>query len=46
MTLPEYPPLFRNPQANAALQKTIAQHFVRTGALETAHIFSEVGPNY
>lgn len=34
--------MFRNPRATAALQKTIAQHFVRTGALDTAHIFSEV----
>jgi len=42
--LPSYQPLFSSPAAIAALERTIARHFLRTGQFETAETFiSESG---
>ncbi|KAI0818557.1 CTLH/CRA C-terminal to lish motif domain-containing protein [Irpex lacteus] len=44
--LPSYQPLFSSPEAVAALERTIARHFLRTGQFETAETFiSESGVN-
>ncbi|KAI0695931.1 CTLH/CRA C-terminal to lish motif domain-containing protein [Cytidiella melzeri] len=44
--LPSYQPLFSSPEAVAALEQTIARHFLRTGQFETAETFiSESGVN-
>ncbi|KAH9934803.1 CTLH/CRA C-terminal to lish motif domain-containing protein [Fomitopsis serialis] len=40
-TLPTYAPLFSSPEANAALERTIALHFLRTGQFNTAETFIE-----
>ena len=40
--LPTYSPLFTSPEANAALERTIALHFLRTGQFKTAETFIEV----
>ncbi|KAI0361981.1 hypothetical protein OH77DRAFT_1388452 [Trametes cingulata] len=37
--LPSYDPLFTSPEAKAALERTIAIHFLRTGQFETAETF-------
>ncbi|KAH9842822.1 CTLH/CRA C-terminal to lish motif domain-containing protein [Rhodofomes roseus] len=39
--LPTYSPLFFSPEANAALERTIALHFLRTGQFNTAETFIE-----
>ncbi|KAH9951317.1 Sfi1 spindle body protein-domain-containing protein [Amylocystis lapponica] len=39
--LPSYPPLFLSPEANTALERTIALHFLRTGQFNTAETFIE-----
>ena len=40
--LPESPPLFVSAEAHAALQRSIALHFLRTGQFETAETFNTV----
>ncbi|RDX56891.1 hypothetical protein OH76DRAFT_1370055 [Lentinus brumalis] len=37
--LPSYEPLFQSPEAKAALERTIAIHFLRTGQFDTAETF-------
>ncbi|RPD79963.1 hypothetical protein L226DRAFT_550172 [Lentinus tigrinus ALCF2SS1-7] len=37
--LPSYEPLFQSPEAKAALERTIAIHFLRTGQFDTAEAF-------
>ncbi|KAI8998736.1 Sfi1 spindle body protein-domain-containing protein [Trametes punicea] len=37
--LPSYDPLFTSPEAKAALERTIAVHFLRTGQFDTAESF-------
>ncbi|KAI0637076.1 hypothetical protein C8Q77DRAFT_1215897 [Trametes polyzona] len=37
--LPSYDPLFTSPEAKAALERTIAIHFLRTGQFDTAETF-------
>ncbi|OSD01620.1 hypothetical protein PYCCODRAFT_1445611 [Trametes coccinea BRFM310] len=37
--LPSYDPLFTSPEAKAALERTIAVHFLRTGQFDTAETF-------
>ncbi|KAJ3786596.1 CTLH/CRA C-terminal to lish motif domain-containing protein [Lentinula aff. detonsa] len=39
--LPSYPNLFESDHAIAALERTIALHFLRTGQFDTAHTFLE-----
>ncbi|KZT11400.1 uncharacterized protein LAESUDRAFT_734266 [Laetiporus sulphureus 93-53] len=39
--LPSYPPMFTSPEANAALEHSIALHFLRTGQFHTAQTFIE-----
>lgn len=39
--LPSYQPLFSSPEAVAALERTIAAHFLRTGQFDTAETFIE-----
>ncbi|OBZ75309.1 Protein RMD5 A [Grifola frondosa] len=39
--LPSYQPLFRSPEAKAALERTIALHFLRSGQFNTAETFIE-----
>ncbi|KAH8106710.1 CTLH/CRA C-terminal to lish motif domain-containing protein [Cristinia sonorae] len=39
--LPSYSPLFSSPESKAALERTIAQHFLRTGQFRTAEVFIE-----
>ena len=41
--VPELDPLFTSPEAQAALQRTIALHFLRTGQFDTADVFMKVG---
>ena len=41
--LPELgPDMFQSEEAAAALRRTVAQHLVRSGSLETAEIFARV----
>lgn len=41
--LPELAPnMFQSEEASAALRRTVAQHLVRSGSLETAEIFARV----
>ena len=40
--LPSYEPLFQSPEAKAALERTIAIHFLRTGQFNTAETFINV----
>ncbi|TCD64437.1 hypothetical protein EIP91_004082 [Steccherinum ochraceum] len=39
--LPSYPPMFTSSESSAALERTIAQHFLRTGQFKTAEVFIE-----
>jgi len=39
--LPSYSPLFSSPDSVSALERTIAQHFLRTGQFRTAEVFIE-----
>ncbi|THH32103.1 hypothetical protein EUX98_g2081 [Antrodiella citrinella] len=39
--LPSYSPLFASAESVAALERTIAQHFLRTGQFRTAEVFVE-----
>ncbi|KIP09492.1 hypothetical protein PHLGIDRAFT_86552 [Phlebiopsis gigantea 11061_1 CR5-6] len=39
--LPSYQPMFTSPEAVAALERTVAAHFLRTGQFETAETFIE-----
>lgn len=39
--LPDYPPMFYSPEPATALRRTVAQHFVRTGALKAARVFAK-----
>ena len=36
--------MFASPEAVAALERTVAAHFLRTGQFETAETFIEVRP--
>ncbi|KDQ61053.1 hypothetical protein JAAARDRAFT_32047 [Jaapia argillacea MUCL 33604] len=40
-SLPFYPPMFQSPEANQALENTIAVHFLRTGQFTAAAAFIE-----
>lgn len=40
--LPSYEPLFSSSEAKAALERTIAFHFLRTGQFDTAETFLSV----
>lgn len=40
--LPTYAPLFTSDRAQAALERTIALHFLRTGQFSTAETFIQV----
>ena len=41
-TLPTYEPLFASKEAEDALERMIAMHFLRTGRFQTAETFIEV----
>ena len=40
--LPSYEPLFLSSEAKAALERTVAVHFLRTGQFDTAEMFISV----
>ena len=42
-SLPTYPDLFTSEESVAALERTIALHFLRTGQFDVAETFLEVG---
>lgn len=44
-TLPSYPDLFTSPTAEAALERTVALHMLRTGQFEVAQTFLDVRPS-